>query len=136
MESVGFAGIALALVGAIFCGVYATDRMRFWWAIIPGLGAFTLVAALVADAFVGTDPANDWASVLVIAAGAAVIAAVLKREDAQRVMQIVAGISAIVAIMMSPILLATKVLFVVVVLAVGTVTLWGDTHQNKMLWPH
>jgi hypothetical protein len=71
----------------------------------------------------------------VIAAGSAAIAAVLKREDAQRVMQVVAGISAIVAIMMSPSLLATKVLFVVGVLAVGTVMLWGDTHQNRTLWP-
>lgn len=136
MSELIYTAIGLGLVGAVFCGVYAMDRERLWWAIIPGLAAFTLLAALVADALIGTDPANDWASVLVTSAGAAVIAAVLRRPDARRVLAIVAGFALAIGILMMPVDALVKVALLAIV-ALGAVVLgWGTRGHSTTLRPH
>ncbi len=108
MSTLTYTVVGLAIVGVIFCGVYATDSERRWWAIIPGLAAFTLLVASLADAYIGTDPANDWASVLVIAAGAAITASMLRRDDAKRVLTIIADFALVIGILMTPLDLAAK----------------------------
>ena len=138
MSELAFTALGFVLVGLVFCGVYAFNRERLWWAIIPGLGAFTLLAAMLADAYIGTDPANDWASVLVIAGGAALIAAVLKREDAKRVLDIVAGITLLVGILMTPITVVARVAFIAILAVGAAFVLWGETgrRHTTTLRPH
>ncbi|MCJ7446245.1 MAG: hypothetical protein MUO72_00990 [Bacteroidales bacterium] len=58
--------LVFGLIGIGFCWGYSTNRERLWWTIIPDLGLFTLLAAVLSDYFVGTDPENDWISVLVM----------------------------------------------------------------------
>ncbi len=94
--------LSFALIGASFCAVYAIDTKKNWWAIIPGLALFTLLIAGVADHFIGTDPQNDWISVLIIGAGAAVIGIVLKQQKAKIVLHIVALFGLGIGISMSP----------------------------------
>ena len=104
--------LLLGLIGAGFCWVYSIDKERLWWAIIPGLGAFTLLATLLSDILVGTDPENDWLNVLVIGIGAAIIAAVLKRLDAKQVLIIVAMFTFLVGIAMAPLTTVLKVVLI------------------------
>jgi threonine/homoserine efflux transporter RhtA len=111
--------LALGLIGAGFCWAYSIDRERLWWAIIPGLGVFTLLAAVLSDYLVGTASKNDWINVLVIGIGAVIIGAVLKRMNAKRVLMIVAMFAFLVGIAMAPftwvlkgILIAADVLIV------------------------
>jgi len=114
---------AFGVMGFVFCTLFAIDRERFWWAIIPGLTAISLLGARAADLYVGTDPTNDWASVLVLAVGAAAMAMLLP-PDARRILTIVAGYSLVIGVLMMPIAVATKVAALavlgVVAVAVGS----------------
>ena len=124
--------VALSLMGASFLWAYATDAAERWWAIIPGLSLFTVVAAIGADALVGTDPSNDWASVLVIGVGAAVIGAALNRPSAKSVLYIVAAFSLGVGALMAPMSTPLKVVFVVVDVVVAVVVLRANRGQPLM----
>lgn len=106
--------LLLGLIGLSFGWVYTVDKERLWWAIIPCLGMFTLLAAGLADLFIGPDPANDWVNVLVIGLGAALIAALLKRAEARSVLILVAMFSILVGFIMSPFTVALKGLLIAV----------------------
>jgi hypothetical protein len=116
--------LMLGLIGASFCWAYAINRERQWWAIIPGLGAFTLLAALLADSLVGTDPANDWVSVLVIGIGAVIIAALLKHWNARYVLVIVAVITFFVGILMMPVTPLVKGIMIAVEFLMAAFYFW------------
>jgi len=94
--------VPLLMIGAVFCWAYAINRKRNWWAIIPGLGIFALLAAGLPDFIVGSDPKNDWINVLVLSTGAVIIAVVLKRADAKSVLIAVAMFTFLVGILMTP----------------------------------
>jgi len=118
--------LMLGLIGAAFCWAYAVDRERQWWAIIPGLGAFTFLAALLADALIGMDPANDWVGAVVPGIGAVVIAAVLKRANARFVLVVVAVITFFVGILMSPASPLVKGILVAVDFLLAVFYLWRN----------
>ncbi len=118
--------LMLGLIGAAFCWAYAVNRERQWWVIIPGLGAFTFLAALLADAIIGTDPANDWVSALVLGIGAVIIAAVLKRTNARFVLVVVAVITFFVGILMSPATPLLKGILVAVDFLLAVFYLWRN----------
>ena len=88
--------LAFGAIGVSFCWAYSTDRERLWWAIIPGLGALSLLVAVLADYAFGRDPQNRWISALVLGVGSTIIAAVLKRMSGARVLIIVATFSFLV----------------------------------------
>ncbi len=108
---VGFL-LAMTLVGGGFCWLYLLDRDHFWWAIIPGLSAFTLLAAALSDRFIGTDPSNDWSAVLIVGIGTSLISSILKRPDAKRVLILVSMFSLLVGFLMTPIDLALRIVLV------------------------
>lgn len=121
--------ISLGLFGAAFYWTYSINRERLWWAIIPGLGAFTLLVALLADYFIGTDPKNDWISVLVIGIGAAIIGVVLKRRDVKLVLYVVAMFAILVGILMAPITTVLKIILIVVDILVAGFVLWRNRNR-------
>lgn len=136
MSELTWVVLVCGLIGIASCVVFAIDKERFWWAIIPGLGAFTLIAAMLADAAIGTDPENDWASVLVIAAGTAGIAMVLGRPDARRILAIVAVFALAIGILMTPMALAIRVILALMVAVVAGMALRGSSgHGSKTLKP-
>ncbi len=116
--------IALGLTGVGFCWAYSVSKDRLWWAIIPGLALLTLLAAGLADLLFGTDPSNDWISVLVIGIGALIIAAVLKRKDARLVLLIVAMFAFLVGIAMAPMALPLKGILIAVEVLAFVVYAW------------
>jgi hypothetical protein len=111
--------IAFALVAVGFLYTYLSDTERMWWAIIPSLSAVSLIGALAADLVVGTDPSNDWASVVVFGIGMALTGVVLKRVDAKSVLYTIATISLGVAALMAPIAVVLKVVLAAAVVVVG-----------------
>ena len=117
-------GLALSWIGTSFCWAYQSDRERLWWAIIPGLVAFTLIAALFSDVLLGTDPKNDWVQVLVTGAGAAIIAAVLQRKNAKITLAIVSMICFLVAFTIAPILILLKLILIAMDVAVASWYVW------------
>jgi threonine/homoserine efflux transporter RhtA len=91
-----------ALIGAGFCWVYSVNRERLWWAIIPGILSLAMLVALLSDAMIGTDPENDWISVLILGIGAVIVGSVLKRVNVKLVLMIVAMFTFIVGFAMAP----------------------------------
>ena len=122
-QSVGVA-LAFSMIGIAFCWAYSINKMDLWWAIIPGLGVFVLLAALLADYFIGTDPENDWISVLVIGVGAATIGVILKRKDAKFVLLVVSIITVLVGIAMAPLTPTLKIILIAVDILGPGILLW------------
>lgn len=135
MSELTWVVLVSAAIGIAFLVMYEIDKERFWWAVIPGLGAFTLMAAMLADAAIGTDPGNDWASVLVIAAGTGGIAMVLRRPDAKRVLAIVAVFALTIGVLMTPIALFIRVMLAVLIVVGASIMLWGSSGHRKTLKP-
>ena len=118
--------LALGLIGAGFCWVYSINTERLWWAIIPGLGALTVLAAVLPDYAIGTDPKNDWINVLVIGVGAAIIAAVLKRANAKLVLVVVAMFAFLVGLAMAPFTPVLKGVLIAADILVTVLFLWRN----------
>ena len=135
MSELTWVVLVSAAIGIAFLVMFEIDKERFWWAVIPGLGAFTLMAAMLADAAIGTDPGNDWASVLVIAAGTGGIAMVLRRPDAKRVLAIVAVFALTIGVLMTPIALFIRVMLAVLIVVGASIMLWGSSGHRKTLKP-
>jgi predicted membrane protein len=113
IQAYGIIGLFNLLISG-FCWVYSTNRERLWWAIIPGLGLFTLLAAVLSDYFIGTDPQNDWINVLVMGLGAAIIGVVLKRKEAKHVLIVVSMFIFLVGIAMAPFTIVLKGILIVI----------------------
>lgn len=94
--------LAFGLVGISFYWAYLTDKERRWWAIIPGLSLLALIAAIISDYVLGTDPKNDWINVLVLGIGVLFIGIVVKRIDAKFVLFTISMFIFLVGIAMSP----------------------------------
>ena len=136
MTELVYTAIGLGLVGAIFCGVYLANRERLWWAIIPGIGALTLLVAALVDSVVGTDPANDWTAGFVVAAGAAITALVLQRPDARRVLAIIAVFALAIGILMTPLDVVLKVVLAGIVVIAAGIALFDTRGHSTTLRPH
>lgn len=94
--------LCLVFIGAAFCWAYLIDREGNWWAIIPGLGIFAVLAGGPANLIVGSGSNNDWVGVLVLGAGTVLIALILKRPDAKIVLIVVAMFTFLVGLLMGP----------------------------------
>ena len=124
--------LVIALIGVGFCWLYSTKKDLYWWAIIPGLSAFTVLAAVLSEFIIGTDPKNDWINVLVIGAGTAIIAAVLKRQMARFVLVAVSAITFIVGIAMAPLAVLWKGVLIVALIVAAAFILWrGDVLKSR-----
>jgi O-antigen ligase len=111
--------LSLGALGAAFCWAYFTDKVKRWWAIIPGLALFTLIAAVLVDVLTGTSTKNDWLNVLVLGAGAAIISWVLQRKDARLALAIVSVITLVVGAAMMPLTPVVKGVAIAVLVLVG-----------------
>ena len=120
MGSNTVAFLVLGLVGIVFCGLYFYRKELLWWAIIPGLAAFTLLAAILSEMVVGTAPKSDWVNVLVLGVGAAIIGLVLKRQMPKFVLYVIAAFMFIIGIlMMTSLLIVLRLALVAVVIVLA-----------------
>jgi hypothetical protein len=119
MSSNTMAFLVLGLVGIVFCGLYLYRKELLWWAIIPGLAAFTLLAAGLADMVIGTAPRNDWLNVLVMGVGTTIIGLVLKRPSAKFVLYVIAAFMFLIGIAMTPLTIIPKAALIVAGIALA-----------------
>ena len=122
--------VALGLLAIAFCWVYVLDPDARWWAIIPGMALFTVIAAILADLLVGTGSENDWVNVLVLGAGVALIATVVKRPNARAAIIMASAITLLVGILMAPFSTVVKVVLAVVAAGVGFLAAWRVTRTQ------
>ena len=116
--------VGMALLAIAFCWVYVLDPEERWWAIIPGMALFTVIAAILADAVVGTASENDWVNVLVLGTGVALIATVVKRPNARVALILTAAITLFFGILMAPFSTFVRVCLAVVAAGVGAFAAW------------
>ena len=121
--------VFLVLIGASFCWVYFVDQAHFWWAIIPGLAPFALLAAMIPDIVFGSDPKNDWLNVAVLGGGMAVIGLGLKRIDAKGALYAIATITFIVAILMAQFAWILKGVLIAVAVMVLVLFFWRNRER-------
>ncbi len=127
---------AFGVVAVAFLWVYALDRERFWWAVIPGLSAVTLMAMGAADWIVGKGDSYDYINVAVMGVGAVVIGLVLKRLDAKMVLYVIAAFAFGISILMSPLTLALRLALVAVEIAVSAFVVYRVNHGRPMVSTH
>jgi len=116
--------VAIGLLAIAFCWVYVLDADARWWAIIPGMALFTVIAAILADLLVGSGSENDWVNVLVLGTGVALIATVVKRPNARVALILTAAITLFVGILMAPFSTFVSVILAVVAAGVGALAAW------------
>ena len=116
--------VFLGLLGACFIWGYLVDREKYWWSIIPGLALLVILVAGLVDTLLSKITTDDWINVLVLGAGAALIAWVLKRRDARTTLIIVAVITIMVGILMAPLPLLWMGILVAANFLVGGYFLW------------
>jgi hypothetical protein len=117
--------LALSIIGASFYWVYSINRERFWWAIIPGLVPFALVAAIITNAIYKPESESNWLAILVIGIGILIIGVVLKRFEAKVVLFIVAGFTVIIGLLMTPFAWAIKGVLIAGVVLIAVFLLWN-----------
>lgn len=116
--------VSIALMGVTFVWVYAIDPTTHWWAIIPGMGVLTILAAVFAQALVGLDPSYDWLPLLIVAGGAVLTAAVSEHDTATFALSVVAGLAFMLAVALMPLVIPAKAALWAAVPGVATQALW------------
>jgi peptidoglycan/LPS O-acetylase OafA/YrhL len=125
--------LAFGLLGAAFCWVYVKNKERLWWAIIPGLGLFSLLAGVIVAALTTKDKdESSWLGVLVLGIGAVIIGLVLKRKDASLILYYVALITFITGLAMIPIDWVIRIVLIAALFVAAGILAWrGKIFSSK-----
>ena len=122
--------IAIVILGIAFYWVYSIDKQGLWWALIPALAMVTLLVTGIVAYFTPKDASGSSPfGVITMGIGAAMIGFVLKRPTAKFVLYFIAIITLLVGILMLPVDLIWKIIFIVVeVLLIGSL-IWQTNRQ-------
>lgn len=120
---------AATLLGIAF--VWAFARRDVWWAVIPGVGLLTL--ALIGLVYYWLLGSILWLGVLLLGLGAYVIAAIPNQKVWINVFYLLGLILVIVAIFVSPIVLAWQIALTVAFLLLFALTLWLDREDLRRI---
>ena len=106
--------IIVVILGVAFYWVYTIDKQGLWWAQIPALAMFVLLATGVVAYLTPSDASGSSPyGVITLGLGAAVIGFVLKRPTAKFVLYAIAIITLLVGILMLPLDLIWKIILIV-----------------------
>lgn len=122
--------IAIVILGIAFYWVYTSDKQGLWWALIPALAMVVLLATGIVAYFTPKDASGSSPfGVITLGLGAVIIGFVLKRPNAKFVLYAIAIITLLVGILMLPVVLIWKIIFIVVeVLLIGYL-IWQNNRQ-------
>ena len=123
--------LAVVILGIAFYWVYTIDKQGFWWALIPALAMMVLLATGIVAYFTPKDASGSSPlGVITMGLGAAIIGFVLKRPAAKFVLYAIAIITLLVGILMLPVDLIWKIIFIVLeVLLIGYL-IWQTNLQS------
>jgi hypothetical protein len=120
----------LALQGIVF--FWAFVRRDTWWAVIPGVGLFSL--ALICLTYCLIVGSIVWLGVLILGLGAYVIAVIPNDKVWVNVFYVLGLLLVLFAIYLSPIIQLWQVILVAVFLLLLVLTLWLDREDLGRLW--
>lgn len=124
--------IAVAL-GSAFYWVYTLDKQGLWWALIPALAMVTLLVTGIVSYFTPKDASGSSPyGVITMGLGSAIMGYVLSHPGAKQVLYFIAIITLLVGILMLPINLVWKIIFIVVeALLIGYLIWQTNRHLKK-----
>jgi hypothetical protein len=123
--------LVVVILGIAFYWVYTIDKEGLWWAQIPALAMFVLLATGVVAYLTPKDASNSSPyGVITLGLGAAVIGLVLKRPTAKFVLYVIAIITLLVGILMLPLDLIWKVILIIVEAVVIGYLAWQAMRQS------
>ena len=106
--------LIVVILGGAFYWVYTIDKQGLWWAQIPALAMFVLLATGIVAYLTPSDASGSSPyGVITMGLGAAVIGFVLKRPTAKFVLYAIAIITLLVGILMLPLDLIWKIILIV-----------------------
>jgi hypothetical protein len=125
--------IAIVILAVAFYWVYTIDKEELWWALIPALAMVTLLVTGIVAYYTPKDASGSSPyGVITLGLGAAIIGIVLKRPTAKLVLYVIAIITLLVGILMLPVLIIWKIIFILVdVLLIGYLILQSNRQRNK-----
>jgi hypothetical protein len=123
--------LAMVILGIAFYWVYSIDKQGLWWALIPALAMVTFLATGIVAYFTPKDASGSSPyGVITMGLGAAVIGLVLKRPVAKFVLYAIAIITLLVGILMLPVDLIWKIIFIVVEVVLIGYLIWQSNLQS------
>lgn len=122
--------ISIVILGITFYWVYTIDKKGLWWALIPALAMVTILATGIVAYFTPKDASGSSPyGVITMGLGAAIMGFVLKHPSAKFVLYVIGIITLLVGILMLPVALIWKIIFIVVeVLLIGYL-IWQNNRQ-------
>jgi hypothetical protein len=122
--------IAMVILGIAFFWVYSIDKQGLWWAQIPALAMVVLLVTGIVAYFTPKDASGSSPyGVITMGLGAAIIGFVLKRPTAKIVLYVIAMITLLVGILMLPLDLIWKIIFIVVEIVLIGYLIWQLNRQ-------
>jgi hypothetical protein len=122
--------IAMVILGIAFFWVYSIDKQGLWWAKIPALAMVVLLVTGIVAYFTPKDASGSSPyGVITMGLGAAIIGFVLKRPTAKIVLYVIAMITLLVGILMLPLDLIWKIIFIVVEIVLIGYLIWQLNRQ-------
>lgn len=122
--------ISIVILGITFYWVYTIDKKGLWWALIPALAMVTILATGIVAYFTPKDASGSSPyGVITMGLGVAIMGFVLKHPSAKFVLYVIGIITLLVGILMLPVALIWKIIFIVVeVLLIGYL-IWQNNRQ-------
>jgi hypothetical protein len=122
--------LAMVILGIAFFWVYSIDKQGLWWAQIPALAMVILLATGIVAYFTPKDASGSSPyGVITMGLGAAIIGFVLKHPTAKFVLYVIAMITLLVGILMLPLDLIWKIIFIVVEIVLIGYLIWQTNRQ-------
>ena len=118
------------LVGASF--LWAFVKRDVWWAVAPGVGALAAAVAILVNLYLPEN--NGWIAILILGAGAFVIAAIPNRRIEVNVAHFVGIMIVVIGFLISPLRTVWKIVFVLASILLAAFFAWLDREDMRRLF--
>ncbi len=124
--------IDMIILAIAFYWVYSIDQVALWWAQIPALAMLTLLATGIVAYFTPKDASGSSPyGVITMGLGAVVMGMVIKRPAVKFIMFMIAMITLLVGVVMLPVTIVWKVVFIIVEIALIVYLIWKTASLQR-----
>jgi hypothetical protein len=122
--------LLLIPVGVSF--LWAFVKQSVWWAVAPGVEVLAAALAVLVNLFLPNN--NGWIAVLILGAGAFVIAAIPNRRAEINVAHFLGIIVVVIGFLISPLRIMWKIVFIVASVLLAAYFAWLDREDMRRLF--
>jgi hypothetical protein len=124
--------IDMIILMIAFYWVYSIDQAGLWWAQIPALAMLTLLATGIVAYFTPKDASGSSPyGVITMGLGAVVMGLVIKHPTVKFVMFMIAMITLLVGVLMLPVTVVWKVVFIIIEVALIVYLIWKTASLKR-----